>query len=91
MPLLFLMRLLRTQLPVQVVEPEEARDVPVFMATGLIEAKISALTPAGLYAKASTATVEGITDDGLAEIAKMGDAPGFAKTAMQFARGLRLM
>lgn len=91
MPLLFLMRLLRTQLPVQVVEPEEVRDVSLLMATGLIEAKISALTPAGLYAKASMATVEGITDEGLAEIAKMGDAPRFAKPSMRFARGLRLM
>ena len=91
MPLLFLMRLVRTQLPVQVVEPEEIRDVSVLIATGLIEAKISALQPTGLYAKASMATVEGITDEGLAEIAKMGDAPRFAKTSMRFAGGLRLM
>ena len=66
MPLLFLMRLLHTQLPVQVVEPEEIRDVSVLMATGLIEAKMTALQPEGLYAKASMATVESITDEGLA-------------------------
>ncbi|KQU91603.1 hypothetical protein ASC78_01325 [Variovorax sp. Root318D1] len=91
MPLLFLMRLLRTQLPVQVVEPEEIRDVSVLIATGLIEARITALQPAGRYTKASIATVEGITDEGLAEIAKLGDIRNFAQTSMRFSRGARLM
>jgi hypothetical protein len=91
MPLLFLMRLLHAQLPVQVVEPEEIRKVSVLMATGLIEAEIEALQPAGLYAKASFATVEGITDEGLAEIAKMGHIPPLAQASMRFARGARLM
>ena len=91
MPLLLLMRLLHTPLPVQVVEPEEVRDVSVLIATGLIVAEIAALKPTRAYAASSTATVTGITDDGLAEIAKMGDVPRFVKTSMRFARGLRLM
>jgi hypothetical protein len=37
------------------------------------------------------ATVIRITEDGLAEIAKMGNVPQFVKTSMRFARGLRLM
>jgi hypothetical protein len=61
------------------------------MATGLIEARIAALQPAGPYAKASIATVEGITDEGLAEIAKMGDIRNFMQPSMRFARGARLM
>jgi hypothetical protein len=91
MPLLFLMRLLRTQLPVQVVAPAEIQDVSVLMATGLIEAKIIALQPAELYAPASMATVEGITDEGLAEIEKLGDIRKFMQPSMRFARGARLM
>ncbi|RRH90595.1 hypothetical protein EH244_07585 [Variovorax beijingensis] len=91
MPLLLLMRLLHTPLPVRVVEPEEIRDVSVLIATGLIEAEIAALKPTRSYAASSTATVTGITDDGLAEIAKMDDVPRFVKTSMRFARGFRLM
>jgi len=91
MPLLFLMRLLHTQLPVQVVEPEEIRHVSVLMATGLIEARFATLEPAGRYAQVSMATVEGITDEGLAEIAKLGDIRNFAPTSMRFSRGARLM
>ena len=91
MPLSFLMRLLHTQLPVQVVEPEEVRHVSVLMATVLIEARITALQPAGRYAQALMATVESITDEGLAEIAKLGDIRNFAQTSMRFARGARLM
>ena len=91
MPLLFLMRLLHTQLPVQVVEPEEIRHVSVLMATGLIEGKITSLEPAGPYARASMATVAGITEEGFAEIAKLGDMRNFAQRSMRFARGARLM
>ena len=91
MPLLFLMRLLRTQLPVQVVAPAEIRDVSVLMATGLIEAKITTLQPTGLYTPTSMATVESITDEGLAEIAKMGDIRKFMQPSMRFSRGARLM
>lgn len=46
---------------------------------------------ATLYAQASMATVEGITDEGLAEIAKMGDIRKFMQPSMRFARGVRLM
>jgi hypothetical protein len=91
MPLSFLMRLLHTQLPVQVVEPEEIRDVSVLMATGLIEARITTLEPADPYARASMATVASITEEGFAEIAKLGDIRNFAPNSMRFARGARLM
>lgn len=91
MPLLFLMRLLHTQLPVRVVLPEEIRSVSVLVATGLIDAAITPLKSTSLYAASRMATVTGITDEGLTEIAKMGDVPAFVKTSMQFARGLRLM
>jgi hypothetical protein len=92
MPLSFLMRLLHTQLPVQVVEPDEIRDVSVLMATGLIEAKITSLESAGPYARtASMATVAGITEEGFAEIAKLGDIRNFTQRSMRFARGARLM
>jgi hypothetical protein len=85
------MRLLHTPLPVRVVLPEEVRAVSVLIATGLIEAEIAALKPTDSYAAALMATVQGITAEGLAEIAKMGDMHKFVKTSMRFARGLRLM
>jgi hypothetical protein len=91
MPLSFLMRLLHTQLPVQVVEPEEIRDVSVLIATGLIEAKITLFEPASPYTRASMATVTGITEEGFAEIAKLGDVRNFAQRSMRFTRGARLM
>jgi hypothetical protein len=91
MPLLFLRRLLQTELPVRVVQPEEIRHVSVLLATGLIKADISALKTTGWHATPRMATVIGITEEGLAEIAKMGELPEPAKTTMQFSRGLRLM
>ncbi|KQU89091.1 hypothetical protein ASC78_23280 [Variovorax sp. Root318D1] len=91
MPLLFLMRLKHTPLPVRVVQPEEIRNVSVLVATGLIEAEIAALKPTDPYAASRIATVIRITEEGLAEIAKMGDVPKLVKTSMLFARGLRLM
>ncbi|MDQ0028087.1 hypothetical protein J2X90_005940 [Variovorax paradoxus] len=91
MPLLFLMRLQQVQLPVRVANPEEVRYVSVLLATGLIEAEIRALRSNGRYAASQVATVVRITEDGLAEIAKMGDIPELVKTSMRFARGLRLM
>lgn len=91
MALLFLMRLQHVQLPVRVAVPEELRHVSVLVATGLIEADIGPLSPTGRYASSRIATVLRITEDGLAEIAKMGNAPRAAKTSMQFTRGFRLM
>ncbi|CAN7692100.1 hypothetical protein [Variovorax paradoxus] len=91
MPLLFLMRLQQVQLPVRVADPDEVRYVSVLLATGLIEAEINALGSSARYAASQVATVIRITEDGLAEIAKMGDVPEFVKTSMRFARGLRLM
>lgn len=91
MPLLFLMRLQHVQLPVRVAHPEELRHVSVLVATGLIEAEVVALRSTARYAASRVATVVRITEAGLAEIAKMGEVPGFVKTSMQFARGFRLM
>ncbi|MDP9928583.1 hypothetical protein [Variovorax paradoxus] len=91
MPLLFLMRLQHTPLPVRVVQPKEIRNVSVLVATGLIEAEIFPLKPTDPYAASRMATVMRITEEGLAEIAKMGELPKFAKTSMRFARGSRLM
>jgi hypothetical protein len=91
MPLLLLMRLLHTPLPVRVVLPEEVRDVSVLIATGMIKAEIAPLKSTKPYAASTMATVQHITDEGLAEIAKMGDMHKFVKTSMRFARGLRLM
>ena len=91
MPLLFLMRLQHMQLPIRVADPEDVRHVSVLLATGLIEADITVLKSTARYASAQVATVTRITEDGLAEIAKMGDVPRFVETSMRFARGLRLM
>lgn len=91
MPLLFLLRLQHTLLPVRVALPEEVRIVSVLVATGLIEAEFASVRPAGRDTASRIATVKRITEEGLAEIAKMSDAPRFVKTSMQFARGLRLM
>jgi len=85
------MRLQQVQLPVRVADPEEVRYVSVLLATGLIEAEINALGSSARYAASQVATVIRITEDGLAEIAKMGDVPELVKTSMRFARGLRLM
>jgi hypothetical protein len=65
--------------------------VSVLLATGLIEAEIKTLKATARYAASQVATVIRITEDGLAEIAKMGDVSHFVKTSMRFARGLRLM
>jgi len=91
MPLLFLLRLSHTPLPVQVVQPEEIRHVSVLVATGLIEARIAPLAPTALYVQSAMATVTRITEEGHAEIAKIGNAPGFPATSMRLAGGLRLM
>lgn len=91
MPLLFLMRLQHVQLPVRVADRREVRYVSVLVATGLIEAEITTLKATARYPASQVATVIRITEDGLAEIAKMGDVPQFVKTSMRFARGLRLM
>jgi len=91
MPLLFLMRLQHTPLPVRIALPDEIRLVSVLVATGLIEADFAPVRPTGPDAASRIATVRRITEEGLAEIAQMGDVPKFVKTSMQFARGLRLM
>lgn len=91
MPLLFLMRLHQVQLPVRIADPEEIRYVSVLLATGLIEAELRDLKSSARHAVSKVATVLRITEDGLAEIAKMGEVPELVKKSMRFARGLRLM
>jgi hypothetical protein len=91
MPLMFLLRLLNTQLPVRVVEPEEIRHVSVLLATGLIEGEITILKPASPYVASRLATVTRITEAGRAELASVVNAPAPMRTSMQFTRGLRLM
>ncbi|MDR6890719.1 MULTISPECIES: hypothetical protein [Variovorax] len=91
MPLLFLMRLQHVQLPVRVARPDELHHVSVLMATGLIEAEFAPRKPTARYASSRLATVLRITENGLAEIAKMGDVSELVRTSMQFTRGFRLM
>ncbi|KLN53545.1 hypothetical protein [Variovorax paradoxus] len=91
MPLMFLLKLHHEQLPVRVADPEGLRYVSVLLATGLIEAQVGTLLPTARYASPRVATVTRITEDGLAEVAKMTNVPAFVKTSMRFARGLRLM
>jgi hypothetical protein len=91
MPLWFLMRLQHEQFPVRVVEPGEIRYVSVLTATGLIEAEVGALEATTRYAASRLATVTRITEDGRAEIARIGDLPKPAAASLQLARGLRLM
>jgi hypothetical protein len=91
MPLSFLNRLQHVQLPIRVANPDEVRHVSVLLATGLIEAEIATLKSTSPYVSPRMATVIRITDDGRAEIAKMGNMPAPIKTFVQFNRGLRLM
>ncbi|WGT63738.1 hypothetical protein [Variovorax paradoxus] len=91
MSLLFLMRLQHVQLPVRVACPEELHHVSVLKATGLIEAEFASRRPTARYVSSRLATVLRITENGLAEIAKMGDVPELVRTSMQFTRGFRLM
>ncbi|MDR6891043.1 MULTISPECIES: hypothetical protein [Variovorax] len=91
MPLSFLYRLQHVQLPVRVVEPEEVRRVSVLLATGLIEAEIVPLKVNAPYVSPRLATVFRITEEGRAEIVKMGDIPKLVETTLHFGRGLRLL
>jgi len=89
MPLSFLKRLQHVQLPVRVACPEEMRHVTVLVATGLIDAEMTA--PSNPYAVPRLATVIRITDDGRAELANMSEMPALVARPMQFTRGVRLM
>ena len=90
MPLMFLIRLLNTQLPVRVAEPAEIRDVSVLLATGLIEAEITTLKPTSPYVGSRMATVTRITEAGRAELATMVNVPAPMRTSTQF-RAVRVM
>lgn len=90
MPLLFLMKLQHVRLPVRVMYPEELQHVSALAAAGLIEAEITPRNPTAPHASSCVATVLGITENGIAEIAKMGDLPELVKTSMRFTRGIRL-
>jgi hypothetical protein len=72
-PIGLLMDIEHRQLPLQVTEPVEIRRVSVLLATGLIEAEISALGPTARYSSAQVATVIRLTDAGIAQLAKMWD------------------
>jgi hypothetical protein len=91
MPLFFLLRLQRVQLPVRVTDPEEVREVSVLLATGLIEAEFATIKSRTRHAAERVATVTRITEEGLAEAAAVGKSPAFAQPFVRFAGGLRLM
>jgi len=91
MPLSFLSRLQRVQLPVRVTDPEEIRKVSVLMATGLIEAEFNVVPSRETRERNRVPTVVRITKDGLAELAAAGESPSYAKPLIRFAGGLRLM
>ncbi|WP_431113357.1 hypothetical protein [Variovorax paradoxus] len=90
--LLFLMKLQHVQLPARITFPEEIRHVSVLLATGLIEATIEAVGVSTRYNVPSRlATVRCIADEGLREIATMGNLPDFIGASMGFARRLHLI
>jgi len=92
MPLFFLLRLQRVQLPVRVTDPEEVRKVSVLLATGLIEAEFSTIKSRTRHTAEQVATVTRITEEGLTEAAAtVGTSPAFALPFVRFAGGLRLM
>lgn len=91
MPLLFLSRLHKVQLPVCVTDPEEVRKVSVLVATGLIEAEFSIIKSRAVRDGTRVPTVIRITEDGLAELATILGTPNFARPLIRFSGGLRLM
>jgi hypothetical protein len=91
MPLFLLLRLQRVQLPVRVTDPEEVRQVSVLLAIGLIEAEFATIKSRVRHAVERVATVTRITEEGLAEIATVGQSSTFAQPIVRFAGGLRLM
>jgi hypothetical protein len=87
MPLLYLLYLQTAALPKVVTRPEDVQYVSVLKATGLVEADIEpASDPGGKYHVARTATVTRITEDGIAEINKLLDAPRRNARTLQVAR-----
>ena len=91
MPLSFLSRLHRVQLPVRVTDPEEVRKVSVLLATGLIEVEFNVIKSRAVRDGNRVPTVIRITEDGLAELATAGASASFAKPLIRFSGGLRLM
>ncbi|MDR6890893.1 MULTISPECIES: hypothetical protein [Variovorax] len=89
MPLLYLLYLQTAALPKVVTRPEDVQYVSVLKATGLIEADIApASDPGGKYHVARTATVTRITEDGMAEISKLLEAPRRNTRTLQIARNM---
>lgn len=91
MPILLLLRLQRVQLPVRVTDPEEVRQVSMLLATGLIQAEFEAIRTRARHAVWHVATVTGITEEGLAELARASNVPQPAQTFIRFPGGLRLL
>ncbi|MET3915176.1 hypothetical protein ABID97_001958 [Variovorax sp. OAS795] len=91
MPLSFLSRLQRVQLPVSVTDPEEIRKVTVLIATGLIEAEFNVVRSHEVRDANPVPTVTRITEDGLAELATADASRSFARPLIRFSGGLRLM
>ncbi|MCR8961126.1 hypothetical protein M0765_026380 [Variovorax sp. S2] len=89
MPLLYLLYLQNVALPKVVTRPEDVQYVSVLKATGLIEADIApASDPIGKYHVARTATVTRITEDGIAEINRLLEAPRRNARTLQIARNI---
>ncbi|KQU83577.1 hypothetical protein ASC78_13105 [Variovorax sp. Root318D1] len=91
MPLSFLSRLHRVQLPVRVTHPDEVRMISVLLATGLVEAEFSTIPSHIRHAEERVATVTRITEDGLAELGAITSSAMFATPLIRFSGGLRLM
>ncbi|SEK17176.1 MULTISPECIES: hypothetical protein [unclassified Variovorax] len=71
-PLEYLLQLLRTRLPVDVIDANELKVVSLLKATGLIEAQLASSGAAkNRYWGSSGATVTRITEHGMAELARM--------------------
>jgi hypothetical protein len=75
MPLLFLRKLYQEKLPVRVADPHEVRCVSLLLATGLVEAEFSLIRQSWRPGPVYVATVLRITDQGLAELSKIGADP----------------
>jgi hypothetical protein len=87
MPLLYLLYLQTVVLPKVVTRPEDVQYGSVLKATGLVDADIApAADGGGKYSVARTATVTRITEDGMAEIAKLLLTPRRTPRTQQMTR-----
>jgi hypothetical protein len=76
MPLTYLLKIAHGPFPVEVTGASEIKRVSVLKATGLIEARISPASGGdGIYRRAETAVVFGITAEGRSELFAMRPNP----------------